>query len=153
MLALVRSGPWEWALLFHVLGALILIGGLALVVATSLAAERAQAGSSLALRRLTFRTLVLVVVPSYLLMRISAEWVRSEDAFPDDTAWLDVGYIVTDAGILVLLALLVLGWLSARRAARGDTGTPVSARIVSVLAPLYLVALLVAVWAMTTKPD
>lgn len=153
MVALVRSGPWEWALLFHVLGALLLVGGMVLVAFTALATGRSAQPAALVLRRLAFRVLVLVVIPSFVLMRVTAEWVRSEDAFPDDTGWIGIGNVVSDAGLPVLLALTSLAWLSARRAASGrETGTLV-ARASAVLGPLYLLALLVAVWAMTTKPD
>jgi uncharacterized membrane protein len=157
MLALVRSGGWEWALLFHVLGAFLTVGGMTLVSAAAIAAGRS---GSFPLRRLAFRALLLVVLPAFILMRVAAEWVRSEDPFPDDLGWIGVGYIVTDAGVVVLLAMLVLGWLNARVARRAEPPdhateprAPVSTRILSVLAPLYLLALLVAVWAMTTKPD
>jgi hypothetical protein len=118
------------------------------------AAERSdRPDGALALRRLTFRTLLFLVVPSFVLLRATAEWVRGEDGFADDVAWIAVGYIVTDAGLIVLLALVFLGWRSARSAARSEGGTPLSGRILSVVASLYLFALLVATWAMTTKPD
>jgi hypothetical protein len=153
MLALMRSGTWEWALFFHVLGALLLIGSMIVVVAAAVGAARGnRPDGALELRRLTWKTLVLLVLPSFILMRGTAEWVRSEDGFADDATWISVGYIVTDAGVIVMLALLFLGWRSARSAARGELRA-VSGRILSVLAPLYLVALLVAMWAMTTKPD
>ncbi len=153
MLALVRSGNWELALFFHVLGALLLIGGMALVVTAAFAAERThEPTGTLALRRLTWRTLLLLVLPSFIVLRATAEWVRTEDGFADDLTWINVGYIVTDAGVLVLIALLILGWRGARTAARGDVHG-VSGRVLLVLASLYLVALLVATWAMTTKPD
>lgn len=153
MLALVRSGNWELALFFHVLGALLLIAGMALVVSATLFAGRSRDPlGAVAFRRLTWKTLVLLVLPSFVLMRATAEWVRTEDGFADDLTWINIGYMVTDMGAVVLLALLFLGWRSARTGERGET-RPLSARILSVLAPLYLVALLVAMWAMTTKPD
>ena len=136
-LALMRDGAWEWALFFHVTGALVLIGALALFVAASFRG----------LRRLAFRTMLVAVIPSFLVMRITAEWVRSEDPFPDDLGWIGLGYVISDAGVLVLIALAVLAWLSSRR------GAGLAARIQTIVGPLYLVALLVAVWAMTTKPD
>lgn len=153
MLAIMRSGTWEWALFFHVLGALVLIGSVAVVSAAPLVAGRGRPDGAVALRRLAFRTLLFLVVPSFVLLRATAEWVRGEDGFADEVAWINVGYIVTDAGLIVLLVLIFLGWRSARAAARSEGGPPLSGRILSVVAPLYLVALLVALWAMTTKPD
>lgn len=152
MLALVRDGAWEWSLLFHVLGALLLTGSLVLVTILAVVGRRhTEAEGTLAWRRYTFRTLLFLVVPSYLLMRIAAEWVRSEDAFPDDQAWVGVGYVVTDVGLLLLLALLAAAWWSTRQARRG-VASRVAPRIVMTIAPFYLVALLVAVWAMSAKP-
>ena len=153
MLAIMRSGTWEWALFFHVLGALVLIGSMAVVSAAALVAGRGDhPDGAVALRRLTFRTLLLFVLPSFVLLRATAEWVRTEDGFDDEAGWIGVGYIVTDVGVIVLLALLFLGWRSARAAPRSEGRPPLSGRILSIVAPLYLVALLVALWAMTTKP-
>ena len=152
MLALVRDGAWELALLFHVLGAFLLTGGLVLVTILALgAARQAKPEAVFAWRRTIFRTLLLLVLPAYLLMRIAAEWVRSVDPFPDDQAWITIGYIVTDAGLLLLVALLLLGWRSARLARRG-TDSRIAPHAVLVLAGLYVAALLVAVWAMGAKP-
>jgi hypothetical protein len=154
MLAILRTGAWEWALFFHVLGALLLVGSVLMVSVAAVASLRSQtAEPAVALRRVGFRTLAFVVVPSYLLTRLTAEWVRSEDAFPDDMAWIDIGYIVTDSGLILLVALLVLGWFSLRQVRGGASARTVLARAYAVVAPLYLVALLVAVWAMTAKPD
>ena len=151
-LALVRDSGWELALFFHVLGALLLTGGLALVTLLAFAARRQTDAEALARwRRTILRTLLFLVVPAYLLTRIAAEWVRSEDAFPDDETWIDIGYLVTDIGLLVLVALLLFAWRSSRLATRGIESR-IAPRAVQVLAPLYLAALVVAVWAMSTKP-
>lgn len=152
-LAILRSSDWEWALLFHVLGAFLVVGAIATVVALAVAAERSPAvEEAAALRTWTLRTVLFAVLPSYLLMRVAAEWVRSEDPFPDDLTWLSVGYIVTDAGVPLLIALAVLAWLGARKTRRDRTLRPLTARIALGIATVYLVALVVAAWAMTTKP-
>ena len=104
------------------------------------------------LRRVALRALLFLVVPSYLLTRLTAEWVRSEDAFPDETTWIDIGYIVMDSGSILLIAVLVLGWLTLRQARRGAPARTILAGAYAVAAPVYLFALLVVVWAMTTKP-
>jgi hypothetical protein len=154
MVAILRSGAWEWALFFHVLGAFVLVGSIVLVAVAAVASLRGETPeSAVTLRRVGLRTLLFFVVPSYLLTRLTAEWVRAEDVFPDETTWIDIGYMVTDAGLILLIALLVLGWLSLRQVRRGASVRSVLARAYAVVAPVYLVALLVAVWAMTTKPD
>ena len=152
-LAILRSADWEWALLFHVLGAFLVVGAIAAVVALALAAERSEAvDEAAALRTLALRVLLLAVLPSYVLMRVTAEWVRSEDPYPDDLTWLGIGYIVTDVGVPLLVVVTILAWLGARRTRRDGTLHPLTARIALALAGIYLLALLVAAWAMTTKP-
>jgi hypothetical protein len=48
---------------------------------------------------------------------------------------------------------LVIGGITVRRINRGEGGTPsVSARVATGLVSLFLIACLVAVWAMTVKP-
>ena len=60
--------------------------------------------------------------------------------------------MVTDPGLLILIAATVLGGLAARRAGEPGGGPAIGARIATGLVALLLVAYLVAVWAMTTKP-
>jgi len=153
MVAIVRPGAWEWALFFHLVGAFLLVGSVALVSAAAVASLRGLTpDSAIALRRVALRVLLVLVVPSYLVTRLTAEWVRSEDAFPDDRTWIDIGYIVMDSGSILLIAVLLLGWLSLRQARSGAPARTVLAGAYAVAAPIYLVALLIVVWAMTTKP-
>ena len=58
--------------------------------------------------------------------------------------WVGVGFLVSDAGIMVLLVLTLLGWLGLRRPRAGVWFAG--------LAAIYLVALGVAVFAMSAKP-
>ena len=153
-LAILRSADWEWALLFHVLGAFVLVGGLAAVVAVAAVAERAdRADDAGTLRTLGLRTLVFAVLPAFVLMRLTAEWVRSEDPFPDEETWIGIGYMVADLGVPILIAVTVLAWLGARATRQGKALHPLTARIALALAAVYLIALLIAAWAMTAKPD
>ncbi len=152
-LALLRSPGWEWALLFHVVGALLLVGGMTLVTVVAVRGTLSAASErAVALRRLGLRAMLFLVIPSFLLTRISGEWVRSQDAFPDDQAWIDIGYTVTEPGALIIAAATLLAWRATRTAERTGSTTSLSGRLFAVLPALYLVALLVAVWAMTTKP-
>jgi hypothetical protein len=133
----------ELALFVHVLGAVLLVGTLVVVLAVSAGAARGGDGAAV-LSRLSFRTLLIGVLPSYLVMRIGAEWVASEAQF-GEPAWIDIGYITSDAGLLLTLIAIGLAWRASRR------GTP--ARAVMVLAAVLLLAFAVAIWAMTTKPE
>jgi hypothetical protein len=132
----------DLALFVHVLGALALVGALVVVLAVSVGAARAGDGAA-ALSRLSFRTLLIGVLPSYIVMRVGAEWVASEAQYGEPT-WIDIGYATADAGLLLTLIAIGLAWRAARRGTAG--------RAVLVLAAVLLIAFAVAIWAMTTKP-
>jgi len=145
MIAFLRPDSWDFPLFVHVLGAMALFGGVATVVMLSFAAQRIPAQAVFA-RRVAFTTLILVVWPAYVVMRVGAQWIYSkEDLDADVPSWVGVGIAVGDGGALVLLALTVLGWLALRR-------KPGVARYFAGLASLYLLALGVAWWAMSAKP-
>lgn len=148
MLAIIRPEDCSLPLFLHVLGAMALIGSLALVAAILLRAWRAEGESAVALQRAGFRSLLLFVVPSYVVMRIGAQWIESKEDIPEDPSpdWIDIGYMTSDFGGLLLLVSIVLAVIGLRRAGR------VPGRVVGVITTLLLVAYLVAVWAMTTKP-
>jgi hypothetical protein len=141
MLALLRPDSWDFPLFLHVLGAIILVGALA---TTAIAAGRSH--GSLLLRRVAFGTLVALVLPAWVLMRFAGQWSDSKE--PLEGTWLDIGYVVGDVGLVVLLVTTIVGWWSTRRPERRWPPQTVAA-----LASLYLIALMVAMWAMTTKPD
>ena len=146
----LRPDDWDFPLLVHVLGAMLLVGTLCVVVAALVTTWRLREAEDAApLRRLAFRALLFGVVPSYVLMRIGGQWLASEENLDEsEPDWLQAGYVIADVSVLVLLATLVLAGLSVRRGARGG---PLG-RAAAVLAIVLLAAFLVAVWAMTTKP-
>ena len=149
MLALVRPGSWNLPLFLHLLGAIALVG--ALIAVTLLVVEALRrAPLRPLLLRLALRTHLAVAVPGWVLMRVAGQWLESKED-PGSPTWLSVGFGVADGGAAALVVLAVLLWFAARR----PTGSrpPATARIVAVLAPLYLAALAVAVWAMAAKPD
>jgi hypothetical protein len=143
MLALLRPDSWDFPLFLHVLGAVVLVGA---TTATALAASRA--GQSLLLRRVAFGTLVAVALPAWVLMRIAGQWIESKEDIEGDPTWLGIGYMVGDIGLVILVVTTVIGWWSTRR-----PGRRWPARTVTALASLYLIALLVAMWAMSGKPS
>jgi len=146
MLALVRPDSWNFPLFLHVLGAIVLAGSIGAVTVLALAARKRRAHAAL-LSRLAFRTLILVVVPSWIVMRVGAQLIADKE-FPDKTpGWVDVGFVVSEPGLIVLVALGVLAWVSARRGGVGRASVAVA-----ILAPVYLAALAVAWWAMSAKP-
>ena len=138
-------GPTCGAPLFvHVLGATLLFGALFAVTTLGFASNRIAEHGSL-LRGLAFTIMLAGVWPSYILMRVGAQWVLSHEGLDENTpGWVDVGFLVSDVGIVVLLVLTLLGWLGLRR--------PRVSMWFAGLAAIYLVALGVAVFAMSAKP-
>ena len=140
MLALVRPDSWNFPLFLHVLGAIVLTGA---VATTLVIAIRAPTW-----RRLLARTIGFLVLPAWVLMRFAGQWIDSRENLPNDPAWLGVGFLVGDAGLLLLVITALVAWWGLRRP---DRRWPV--RAVAVISGVYLIALFVAMWAMTTKPD
>jgi NADH:ubiquinone oxidoreductase subunit 6 (subunit J) len=143
MLALLRPDSWDFPLFLHVLGAVVLVGATA---ATALSASRA--GQSPLLRRVAFGTLVAVALPAWVLMRVAGQWIESKEDIDGDPTWLGIGYMVGDIGLVVLIVTTVIGWWSTRKPERRWP-----AQAVTVLASVYLIALLVAMWAHSGKPS
>jgi hypothetical protein len=149
--ALIRPDEWELPLFVHVLGALAVIGSLALAATLLLSAAR---GGSAANLRLGLRAFAFGVVPSWIVLRGSAEWIASKEGYSDldePPSWIDVGYIAGDLGLLLILITGIYGWIRYRKIRDGaDPGS--TARVAAILLTVLLVANVVALWAMTTKP-
>jgi hypothetical protein len=148
MLATIHPDAWDFPLLVHVAGAMLLVGALVVVVASMGSALRRGDGAEV-LTGLAFRALLLGVLPAYILMRVGAEWIASKEDVPDDVDWIGIGYMVSDGGLLLWIIAAVVAWRAARRGAAGPGGL---GRAVVVLSGVLLVAYAVAIWAMTTKP-
>jgi len=144
MIALVRPHAWDLPLFLHVLGATALFGAVLTVATLSFGALRIPAHAAL-LRTLTFRTLLFLLWPAYVVMRVAAQWsLNKENLDTNSPSWVGVGFVVSDVGIVVLLLLTLLAWLSKRR--------PWAGQLVAGLSSLYLVALGVAWFYMSAKP-
>ena len=142
MLAIVRPDSWNFPLFLHVLGAIAVTGATAAAFVAALAAHRLPW-----LRVVVARTLLLAVFPAWLVMRVAGQWTDSKENVPGDPGWLGVGFLVGDAGFVLLVVAMILGAVSVRRPERG---WPL--RAVAVISGLYFVALLVAMFAMSGKP-
>jgi len=153
MLATVRPHSWDLALFVHVIGAMILMGGLVTATAAGIVGWRDPGGG---LRRLAALTLFAVALPGWIIMRVGAEWTYSKegwDKVPDklQPTWLGIGYITADAGGIILLVALILGGIGVHRARKGG-GTGLL-RASTVLAAVLIAVYAVTVWAMGGKPN
>ena len=144
-LAILRPDGWNLPLFVHVAGAMLLVAALVVVAALAAGSVRRGEGAA-ALARLSFRGLLLGVIPAYVVMRVGSEWILSEEALGDPT-WVGIGYATADGGLLLILIATGLAWRAGRRGSGG------AGRAVVVLLALTTAAYLVAIWAMTAKPE
>ena len=149
----IAQRDWEFPLFLHVLGAMLLVG-LLLGVAFALlfAWRRGEGGEHVALTRFAFWTLLVGALPSYVLMRVGAQWTESESSFDDEATWIGIGYITSDLGLVLMIVTIVLAGLAVRKL-RESGAESVLGRIAGVLSLILVAAYLVAIFAMTTKPD
>ena len=151
--AAIRPDEWDLPLFLHVLGAFTLIGALAMAASYLFAARR---DGSVALTRLGYRALLIGALPSFIVMRVAAQWIASEEGLEDsDLTWISIGYLTTDVGILALLGATIAAGLAVRRAGaserRGETGGGVG--VAAWLTIVLIAAYTVAIWLMATKPE
>jgi hypothetical protein len=76
LVAAIRTDAWNFPLLVHVLGAMLLVGALVLAGSALLFAWR---GGDASLVRLGYRSLLLGALPAWVLMRVGAEWIASKE--------------------------------------------------------------------------
>ena len=149
MLAAIRPDSWNLPLLLHVGGAMILVGG-ALTGASALAFARGDAR----ILRLGYYSLVAVALPGYVLMFVGAEWIYSKEGLADapiDSAWTAIGFGVAEVGGLLFLISLIVGGIGVRRLGSGR-GTGLL-KVTMAISLILLAAYIVAIWAMSAKPD
>ncbi len=150
-LAIVRPDEWNFPLFLHVLGAMTFVAVLAVVAVLLVLAARG--GDRPATLRFAFRTLLYAGIPSYLVFRVGAEWIADKEGLADsDDAWIGIGYIVSDLGLLLLIVAMVLVGMASRRARREPPTGERLVRPATAIMLLLIVAYAVALWAMATKP-
>jgi hypothetical protein len=155
--AVIRASDVEFPLFVHVLGAMLLVGALfTAAVALVLGWRREQAGDVATLTRFGLWTIAVGAVPAWIVMRIGAQWTYSEAGWDDveeEPAWLGIGFITAEAGGLLILISLILAIVGLRRTPGEGTAPSTIGRVVGILSLVVLAAYLVAVWAMSAKPD
>jgi hypothetical protein len=144
VLAAIRPDDWNFPLFLHVLSAMVLFG--AVVLAAVSVGGNPQAGL-----RLGFRSLLIGAIPAWIAMRLSAQWIASKENLLDEDvdtpAWVDIGFMTSEGSFLFLIAATVCAGIAARRERAGGL------RIATVvLVAITIVAYVVALWAMSTKP-
>jgi hypothetical protein len=153
MLAAIRPDEQSFALLLHLVGAVVVFGAL-LASATSILLARGDSR----LLRLGYFSLLLVGLPGLILMRAAGQWLynlQKWDDLPDQfdqPAWLGIGFVVADWGGLLFLISLALGGIGIYRLRQGKNATGLL-NVTMLISLVLIVAYVVAVWAMTGKPN
>jgi uncharacterized membrane protein (UPF0182 family) len=147
MLAIQQPPSGNLPLFLHILGAIATFGATGTMALLGFSSRGREADRVHWLRRLVFRVGIFVLVPAYVLMRAAAQWIDSKE-YPHghEPGWVGVGFLVTDIGAILIIILLVLSWLAARRR---ESRVAV---VVPWLATVYVIALGVAWFAMSAKP-
>ncbi len=150
VLASVRPDSFNFPLFLHVLGAMVLVGGL-LAGASSLGFARGD----VRFLRLGYWSLLAVSLPGWILMRAGGEWIASREGWTkkgvDDPTWLGMGFLLSDLGGLILFVSLIVGGVGVYRLREGKGSGLLKTTLW--LSLLLLAAYAVAVWAMSGKPD
>jgi hypothetical protein len=149
LVAALRPDSWNFPLFLHVFGAMVLVGGL-LTGGSALILAR----GNLQQLRVGYFSLLYAALPGYILMRIGAQWIYSKEGWDNvdkEPTWLPIGYLAADGGGIVFLITLILGGIGVRRLRQGRGAGLLKATMV--LSLVLLAAYVVAVWAMSGKPN
>lgn len=145
--AAVRPDDWNLPLFIHLAGAFVLVGAMVLAFTALLLTWRS---GPVEMTKLAYRSLLWGAIPSWIVMRVGAQWIASKEGVEDaEFAWIEIGYIASEPTLLLLIAATVL---TGRGIARADSEGKRRDPAATVLVGLVLVAYVVAIWAMTTKP-
>ena len=151
MSAAIRPDSVDLPLTLHILGAMTLVGTLVLAASALFASWR---GSAAGLVRLGYRSLLWAALPAWIVMRVSAQWVADEGGWLDvdpEPAWIGIGFASAEPTLLFLIVATVLSGRELRKMEGGGETSGLT-RTAAVLVALTIVAYLVAIWAMSTKP-
>ena len=129
---------------------MLLVGTLLAVTLVTVLGWRSPDNAT-GLSRFALKTLLIGVLPAYLLMRIGAQWTEDLPEELEEATWIGIGYITADAGALLILISMILSGIGLRKL-RGGGGLGLG-RAVGVIALILVAAYVVAVWAMAGKPE
>jgi hypothetical protein len=152
VVAALRPNSWDFPLFVHVLGAMILVGGI-VTGAGAIGLARGEAK----LLRLGYWSLLAVSLPGWVLMRLGGQWIRSKEGWDDlpqgidEPNWLTTGSVIADVGGVILLVALIVGGFGVYRLREGKGKTLLTVTLA--LSLVLLAAYVVAVWAMAGKPN
>lgn len=149
LLAVSRATELNFPLFVHVLGAMILVGGL-LTGASALFYARGE----VRFMRLGYWTLLAVAIPGLIVMRIGAQWIYTKEGWDEEgveePAWIAIGGVTADIGGAIFVLSLIAGWFGLRR--MKDGGGAGLLKATTWVSIALLAAYVIAIWAMAGKP-
>lgn len=153
MLAVIRPNDWNWLLLFHLLSAFVLVGGVLTVVLASLAAGReADPEHVPLLRAVAFRTNLVVVLPAFVVLFVFGDVLANREYKHGDPDWLSASYVITGVSLIVggVFLTLLQFWVLRRTRAGQLGGWP--AELATYVPAVILAALVTVIVLMAGKP-
>jgi hypothetical protein len=153
LLAAIRPTGWNWLLLFHLLAAFALVGGVVTVVFVSLAAARKAWPEQVPLlRAIAFRTNLVVVLPAFIAVHVFGDLLANREYKHGDPDWLTAGFAITDIALIVggVLLTLLQFWVLRRTRAGHQGGWP--AALATYLPAIVLATLVSVIVLMAGKP-
>lgn len=149
-----RPDTWNWLLLFHIVSAVLVFAGAAVVASASLYALRtAVPERALLLRRVALIT-SLLTIPPYIGIHVFGELLVNRE-YPNNESeptWLGLAYGLTSLyAIISIILLALLQWWVVRRTRAGDV-SGWQAKLASWLSPVGPALLLVVLFLMSGKP-
>lgn len=147
LLAAIRPDSWNFPLFLHVFGAMVMVGAVTAAVVAQLTSPGFAEPDRL--RRFSFRTMLFVAIPAWVVTTVGSEWIRSKE-FGDsgeDPTWIGIGYAALDGGGLLLLIATICAGIASRKSKSG------LAKASAIVGAIALAAWIVAIWAMGAKPD
>jgi hypothetical protein len=148
---MIAASRPEWLLFCHIASAMVLVAGLIVVVLVSSAAERkAQSDHVPLLRAIAFRTNLVIVIPTFILVHVFGAMLADRE-FADDPTWLGASFAITTIATIAALVLLALQFWVLRRVRAGHLGGW-QAGLATYLAPVVLAAMVVVLVLMAGKP-
>ena len=152
LVAVVRPASWNWVLFLHIGGAMVTLASLVVALyAIRIARERGDQPAT----GFAFAVLSRATLPAYVVMRVFAQILESREHLDKHSpSWIGIGFGVSDFGLVALIVALVLTRVMLRRTRAGTSVQGAAGlRIAGALAAILVAAYVVAIWAMTTKPN
>jgi hypothetical protein len=153
VILMIRPDDWNLPVLLHVAGAMALVASVTVAAVALIQGWRTpDPAVASTLERFGARTLLWAALPSFVVMRAAGQWAVSREGLENSNdAWIGIGFTVGDFGGILLLISIIVANIGVRRSRDGGLGR--LSKVAAGISVLLIVAYVVTIWAMTTKPS